>query len=45
MWEKFPDETQHFGYGPSAVVVDDLLLLSPTAEGAPRGDRSRPKDG
>ena len=35
MWEKYPDDSQVFGYGPSAVLVDDVLLLSPTAQGDP----------
>lgn len=45
MWEKFPDDTQVFGYGPSPVIVDDLLLLSPTAEGDPVVIAVDPKTG
>lgn len=45
MWEKFPDDSQVFGYGPSAVIVDGLLLLSPTAEGDPVVIAVDPKTG
>lgn len=45
MWDKYPDDTQQFGYGPSPMVVDDLLLLSPTAPGDPVVIAVDPKTG
>lgn len=45
MWDKFPDGSQSFGYGPSPVVVDDLLLLCPTAPGDPVVIAVDPKTG
>ncbi|MBX2851173.1 MAG: PQQ-binding-like beta-propeller repeat protein [Phycisphaeraceae bacterium] len=45
MWEKYPDNSQSFGYGPSAVIIDDLLLLSPTAQGDPVVIAVDPKTG
>jgi outer membrane protein assembly factor BamB len=45
MWEKFPDDSQVFGYGPSAMLVDDFLLLSPTAQGDPMVIAVDPKTG
>lgn len=45
MWEKFPDDAQVFGYGPSPMIVDDLLLLSPTAQGDPVVIAVDPKTG
>lgn len=32
IWEKYPDDAQRFGYGPSPMMVDDVLLISPTAQ-------------
>ncbi len=45
MWEKYPDASQSFGYGPSAMVVDDLLLLTPTAPNDPIVIAVDPKTG
>lgn len=35
IYDRYPDANKMFGYGPSPVMVDGLLLLSPTAEGDP----------
>ena len=45
MWEKYPDDSQAFGYGPSAVMIDGLLLLSPTGTGKPVVIAVDPKTG
>ena len=45
MWEKYPDDDQQFGYGPSPTVVDDRLLLSPTGQGDPVVIAVDPKTG
>lgn len=35
IFDRYPDNNKMFGYGPSPVVVDDVLLISPTANGSP----------
>ncbi|MEM1354467.1 MAG: PQQ-binding-like beta-propeller repeat protein [Planctomycetota bacterium] len=35
IYDRYPDENKRFGYGPSAVIVDDILLITPTAQGDP----------
>ena len=45
VWDKFPDDDQHFGYGISPMLVDDVLLISPTGEGDPIVIAVDPKTG
>jgi len=45
MWEAYPDDIQVFGYGPSPMIVDDLLLLTPTAPEDPVVIAVDPKTG
>ncbi|MEM9347806.1 MAG: PQQ-binding-like beta-propeller repeat protein [Planctomycetota bacterium] len=45
MWEKYPDQSQVFGYGTSPVFVDGLLLLCPTAPEDPVVIAVDPKTG
>ncbi|MFN3167238.1 MAG: PQQ-binding-like beta-propeller repeat protein [Phycisphaeraceae bacterium] len=35
IYDRYPDDNKMFGFGISPVVVDGLLLLSPTAQGDP----------
>ncbi|MGB0766156.1 MAG: PQQ-binding-like beta-propeller repeat protein [Phycisphaeraceae bacterium] len=35
IYDRYPDENKMFGFAPSPVMADGLLLLSPTAEGDP----------
>lgn len=35
IYDRYPDDNKTFGFAPSAVIVDELLLLSPTADDEP----------
>lgn len=45
IYERYPDDNKRFGFAPSPVIVDDLLLLSPTADDAPIVIAVDPKTG
>lgn len=45
IWDKYPDTSQYFGYGISPMLVDDLLLVCPTASSDPLVIAVDPKTG
>lgn len=45
IYDRYPDRNKTFGFAPSPVIVDDVLLISPTADDAPIVVAVDPKTG